>query len=80
MNYRILFNFGIFLFVILNLKCSNDLNQSDKGDIIGTWVASHTSRFAIIQYPSDDTSYGTESVSCTYSIKYDTIKILSAGI
>jgi hypothetical protein len=80
MNYRILMNFSILLFVILTLQCSN-LVSSNKGDIIGTWVGgSHTLVYTFIKDSLNhyDTLYDTGIGYKTYSITYDTIKISEA--
>lgn len=80
MNYRILMNFSILLFVILTLQCSNPISPN-KGDIIGTWVGgSHTVVYTFIKDSLNhyDTSYDTGIEYKTYSITYDTIKISEA--
>jgi hypothetical protein len=79
MNYRILMNAGILLFVILTLQCSN-ITSPDKRDIIGTWVGSHTEVAIFIKDSLNhyDTSYDTGVEYKTYSITYDTIKISRA--
>jgi hypothetical protein len=74
MNYRMLMNSGMLLFVLLALQCSNP--ASPKDDIIGTWVSgSHTVVKLFIHYPSNDTLFDTGNVYKTYSITNDTIKI-----
>lgn len=81
MNYRILMNFSILLFVILTLQCSNPISPN-KGDIIGTWVGgSHTVVYTFIKDSLNhyDTSYDTGIEYKTYSITYDTIKISSGS-
>jgi hypothetical protein len=89
MNYRMLMNFGILLFVILTLQCSSNLTSPNKRDIIGTWVGgSHTVVYIYNGiFPTNisdslnhsvDTLYDTGIVCKTYSITYDTIKISEA--
>jgi hypothetical protein len=87
MNYRILMNFSILLFVILTLQCSNATSPNEifnKGDIIGTWVKSYTveelkfkfDSLTQLYIPYYDTGIGYK----TCSITYDTIKISSGSI
>ena len=75
MNYRILMNFSILLFALLTLQCETlQNNQSiSKGDIIGTWVASHTEISPA--YDTGFIGYDTGFIYKTYSITFDTIKI-----
>ena len=81
MSYRMLMNSGILLFVLVTLQCNNATSPNEifnKGDIIGTWVSSHTVVWTIVKDSLNhyvDTLYDTGSESKTYSITYDTIKI-----
>lgn len=80
MNYRMLMNFGMLLFAVLTLQCSNPASQRE--DITGAWVGSH---HAVKMFVSVDTSghyadtmYDTGFSVKTFSIEYNTITISRA--
>jgi hypothetical protein len=64
MNYRILINLSILIFVILTLRCNNTTSPNNhltsKKDIIGTWVDTHTTvdtNYVIYRAIQDSISY-----------------------
>jgi hypothetical protein len=93
MNYRMLMNAGILLFVILTLQCNNAVSPNNQislkkdASIIGTWINRHTECVlkGLLRDTSNhvdtlyDTVYDTIFEYKTYSIAYDTIKISSVS-
>jgi hypothetical protein len=92
MNYRMLINSGILLFVLLALQCNNAVSPNNQislkkdTSIIDMWIGNrHLDRviMSLVRDSSNladtlyDTIYDTIFEYKTYSIAYDSIKITS---